>query len=86
MLHDVVKRRIGNMRYVYHDAQAVHFMHHLYAEFTEPVIRSVLVIGRVGYMVGFGMGKRDVTNASIIEVLQVLYVTFYGCAVFHAQG
>ena len=84
--HRLLDRVFGQMRDVDHDAEAVHFLHHLLAERTQTMPTRFCIGGRVADAVVAAVGEGDVTHAACMEFRQIAEVVDDGCTVLHAQG
>ena len=81
----LVKSFIGHMGYVDHDAQPVHLGNHLFAERTQAVPFSFLVVGRIGNVVTQCMRQGDVRNTPVMEKRQVFQLAVNRRTVLHAH-
>ena len=82
---NLVKGFIAHMGNVDHDAHTVHFGDHLFAERTQAVPFSFLVVGRIGNMITQCMRQGDVADATVMEKCQVFQLAVDWRAVFHAH-
>ena len=90
--HHVIESLIGNVGYVDHHSQAVHFKDNLFAKISETVMVLDSWIGDVargvGPFIGVGPTQSHVAHAQAVVVTQQVHVIFDGVSAFdsHERG